>query len=103
MLGAVLSNGVDPVGHRLTRARLAPPGRGWHRRTQFELLQITLVDHMLRADLGRVELPFTNPAANGLRVAAEPTSGLGYGQHCCSILQLSRFLRGSPAENDVHA
>lgn len=95
VLGVVLSKDVDPIGHRFARAGLAPPGRGWHDRTEFELLQITFVDYVLRADLVCVELPFADPAAHSLRIAAEPTSGLRDGQHCCNILQ-QPARRGSP-------
>ena len=55
-----------------------------------ELLEVVLLDDVLRADLARAKPSLANPAADRLGVAARALRGLGNGQHCCSIVHLTR-------------
>ena len=85
--GAGGTNRGKHVGHGFARLGLAPRGWEWQPSIARYTCQVVLVDEVLRANSGRSQPARSDPATHCFWVALRASRCLGYGEHCCLILQ----------------
>lgn len=74
---ALAAQNGHEIGKRLAGVALDPPSRGGREESvRAQLVQVRLVEQVLRSDAGRAKLALPNPPTNRLGIVAQPACGL---------------------------